>query len=158
VVNEKLVLDGVTQGNRIDAAISKITGYLYNATLSKKAATSAYVYCNMLSGIRTHANGSIQFVLDASVTGATDTDSLDDVCEKMNAVIASWYEAGTPLEVVYELANPYTIQLTPQQLSTLKGMNNVWSDCGSTELSYIADTKLYIDKKIAAIAAALLEQ
>ena len=59
-------------------------------------------------------------------------------------------------EVVYELDEPYTIQLTPQQLDTLHGINNVWSDCGDTTISYVADTKSYIDQKLAAIAAATL--
>lgn len=62
--------------------------------------------------------------------------------------------ALTPMHVVYKIATPYTLQLTPQQLETLKGSNNVWSDTGDTDLTYIVDTKLYIDKKIAAIAAA----
>lgn len=54
------------------------------------------------------------------------------------------------------LAEPYTIQLTPQQLTLLKGTNNVWSSTGQTDLEYIADTKLYINDRIAAIAAAAL--
>ena len=92
--------------------------------------------------------------LPASLTGVSASDTNETVVEKFNAACAELYAAGTPLEVVYELETPYTIQLTPQQLSTLKGINNVWSDCGDTTLSYVADTKMYIDKKIAAIAAA----
>lgn len=55
-----------------------------------------------------------------------------------------------------ELAEPKTIQLTPEQLDMLKGVNNVWSSTGDTDLSYVADTKLYIDQKLAAIAAVAL--
>lgn len=58
------------------------------------------------------------------------------------------YLAENPLTVVYPLAEPYTIQLTPQQLETLKGVNNIWSDAGQTEVTYAADTKLYINRKI----------
>lgn len=64
--------------------------------------------------------------------------------------------APTSGEVVFQLEEPYTIQLPPQQLNVLKGVNNVWSDCGETTLSYIADTKMYIDQKLAAISAAVL--
>lgn len=64
--------------------------------------------------------------------------------------------AGTPVQVVYTLAEPVTYQLTPQQLNTLKGTNNVWSDTGDTDLTYIADTQLYIDNKFSALEAALL--
>ena len=48
---------------------------------------------------------------------------------------------GTPFQVYYPLVNQETIQLTPQQLETLKGLNNVWSDCGDTSIVYCADTK-----------------
>lgn len=62
----------------------------------------------------------------------------------------------TGAQVVYKLAPPITYQLTPQEVKTLKGQNHVWSNAGDVDLTYVADTKLYIDNKIAqAIAAAL---
>lgn len=88
-------------------------------------------------------NNTIYFVLPTNLVGTT--------LETMNA-----YLAENPLTVVYPLAEPYTIQLSPQQLNLLKGINNVWSNCGKTKLVYIADTKKYIDEKIAALAAAQL--
>lgn len=45
---------------------------------------------------------------------------------------------------VYELLTPITIPLTAQQMTTLKGTNNVWSDADSVTVDYIADPKLYI--------------
>lgn len=44
-------------------------------------------------------------------------------------------------------ADGSTVQLTPRQLSTLKGTNNIWSDAGVTEVTYAADTKMYADGK-----------
>ena len=52
--------------------------------------------------------------------------------------------------------DPYTIQLTPQQIETLKYNNTVWSDCGKTRIEYIADTKTYIDNKFNELSTALL--
>ena len=49
---------------------------------------------------------------------------------------------------VYPLATPQTYQLTPQQVNSLLGVNNIWSDVGDVEVEYRADTKLYIDKKV----------
>lgn len=46
-----------------------------------------------------------------------------------------------------------TVQLTPQQMETLKGVNNIWSNAGETTVTYAADTKLYIDRRIAELAA-----
>ena len=53
--------------------------------------------------------------------------------------------------MVYFLATPTTIQLTPQQIDSLLGRNNVWSDSGDVTVEYIADTKLYIQKVMGAI-------
>ena len=57
------------------------------------------------------------------------------------------------VQLVYELATPQTYQLTPTQVALLLGQNNIWADTGDVQsVEYQADTKLYIDKKIAALA------
>ena len=57
--------------------------------------------------------------------------------------------AATPLQVVYPLATPVTYQLTPTEVLSILGTNNVWVDTnGDVECTYIADTKLYIDSKL----------
>ena len=64
--------------------------------------------------------------------------------------IANWKQwlNSNPIQVVYELATPQTYQLTPTEVDTLLGQNNVWSDVGNVYVKYIADTKLYILKVI----------
>lgn len=61
------------------------------------------------------------------------------------------YASGTTptigAEVVYELANPQTYQLTPQQVTLLTGDNNVWSD-GNVTLVYNADIQKWVEKKL----------
>lgn len=47
-----------------------------------------------------------------------------------------------PFTVVYELATPTTVQLTPAEVRTLLGDNNVWSDAGAVEVEYRADPTL----------------
>jgi len=60
------------------------------------------------------------------------------------------------LTCIYKLATPVTYQLTPQEIKTLLGANNIWADAGNTAVTYPADTKLYIDRKITeAVANAL---
>ena len=70
---------------------------------------------------------------------------------KSITALADWkaYLANNPLEVCYELLTPITVQLTAQQMTTLLGQNNVWSDADSVSVDYVADTKLYIAKVIA---------
>ena len=55
-------------------------------------------------------------------------------------------EQGT-IQVLYELAEPIRYPIDPVVLTTLKGINNIWTNAGDVELEYRADTKLYIDGK-----------
>ena len=77
-----------------------------------------------------HTNGSI-IAQDTTYTNVTTFKSA------MNGV-----------QLVYELATPQTYQLTPQQVNTLVGTNNVWSEQGNIELSYhIPITNLLVKRQ-----------
>ena len=54
--------------------------------------------------------------------------------------------AMSGVQLVYDLATPITVQLTPATLSTILGTNNIWADTGDVSVTYRADTTLYIDK------------
>ena len=56
--------------------------------------------------------------------------------------------AMSGVQVVYELATPQTYQLTPTEVRTLLGDNNVWADTGNTDVTYKADIQRYIDKRL----------
>ena len=55
-------------------------------------------------------------------------------------------------QVVYPLTTPITISITSQDIPTLLGENNIYSNCGDVEVDYHADIGLYIDKKISSLA------
>lgn len=59
------------------------------------------------------------------------------------------------LEITYPLATPITYQLTPTEVTTLLGVNNIWADTGDSAVTYRADVGMYVDKRIAALMAAL---
>lgn len=44
-------------------------------------------------------------------------------------------------QLVYELATPQTIQLTPEEVNTLVGENNIWSNAGQVELRIAESTR-----------------
>lgn len=99
-------------------------------------------------------------------TGVKQTDYADFVCDKFNGtttqslvvndayIQTGWlnirvakdeYDTGTAftnwvkengLYVAYELATPTTITLTPHQMSSLLGENNIWADCGDSAVVY----------------------
>lgn len=53
---------------------------------------------------------------------------------------------STGAQVVYELSAPIAYQLTPLEVTTLLGSNNIWADTGDTAVAYRADPTLYIQK------------
>lgn len=64
------------------------------------------------------------------------------------------YLAANPLQVVYLLQTPVSYQLSPTEVKTLLGNNNIWSDTGSVEsLEYRADTGILINKLTNAIVS-----
>ena len=52
--------------------------------------------------------------------------------------------------LAYELATPTTYNLTPTEIKSLYGENNIYANCGSTSVTYRADTTSYIGKIITA--------
>lgn len=49
-------------------------------------------------------------------------------------------------QVVYKPATPITYQLTPTEVATFLGTNNIWADTGDVDVTYRADPKLYIEQ------------
>lgn len=97
------------------------------------------------------ANGKASIALRPDLTVHNTVDA-------WKTYLAEQAAAGAPVQVVYQVSEPYTLQLDPQTLDTLKGCNTVWSDTGNTAVSYVADTKLYIDNKFTALQNAILAQ
>lgn len=112
---------------------------------------------------RKYATGASQtdktcYTLNTTTLMIKDTalTSLED----WTGYLAAQAAAGTPMTIVWRLKPSYykTIQLTPQQLTLLKGNNALWSDTGDTSVTYTADTKMYIDNKFTALQNAILAQ
>ena len=50
-------------------------------------------------------------------------------------------------KLVYPLATPFDIDLTPEVISAIVGTNNVFSDTGDTTVSYKDSIQHYIDQR-----------
>lgn len=46
------------------------------------------------------------------------------------------------MKMLYPLATPQSIQLTPTQVNSLLGVNNIWADSGDLELTYFVNNSL----------------
>ena len=51
----------------------------------------------------------------------------------------------TGAEVVYKLATPTEVSLTPTEITTLYGNNNIWADSGDMAITYVRDTSIAIN-------------
>ena len=117
--------------------------------------------CSHYAGATIYSGNTVQgcYVTSSVSIGATallirPDLSAHNTLDAWKTYLAEQAAAGTPVQVVYELPTPYAIQLEPQTLNMLKGYNNVWSSSGNTAITYVADTKIYIDNAIAAALAA----
>ena len=71
------------------------------------------------------------------------------VKDSQYATASDFKTAMSGVQLVYELATPTTVQLTPTEVTTLLGQNNIWADAGNiVEVEYRADTALYIQKLV----------
>jgi len=85
---------------------------------------------------------------DARVAVRPDLSQITTAAE-METWCGTQYTNGTPFTVVYELATPTTVQLTPTEVKTLLGVNNIWADTGDiTEITIRCDTALYLQKLV----------
>ena len=59
--------------------------------------------------------------------------SFPDIHSKEDAIA---YVNSNPITFIYKLAEPFDIQLTPTQIETLIGDNNIFADTGDIDLTY----------------------
>ena len=87
-------------------------------------------------------------LVDKSITNFA-TSNLVLVRDDSYTDPAVFKTAMSGVQLVYELATPISIQLTPTEVDTLRGDNVIWADCGDiTNCEYRADLKMYIDKVV----------
>lgn len=124
---DKVLVDLGTLNWVYDASVPRLYSTGINSTVSMSqgnsnpidAICSQYVVTSFNDlYARSKRNGTF-------AVGATGTLSIIDT-RYSNA--ADFKTAMNGVQLVYELATPQTYQLTPQQIQTLLGQNNVWSD------------------------------
>ena len=101
---------------------------------------------NMMSSIYTPKQGFWNIAGSDMCVGSGNTYLNISNSTYTNAT--TFKSAMNGVQLVYELATPQTYQLTPQQVNTLVGTNNVWSKQGNIELSYhIPITNLLVKRQ-----------
>lgn len=152
-----------TNSRRFTAAFTTLGWERANTVLSTQnqsnSRCSHATYLTGATGTATPADYRISTdSSDRQAINFYDTQSEFASAAAFNAYLAAQYANGTPVQLYYELATPLEpIQLSPTEIKTLLGGNTVYTDAGAVSVEYVADTKLYIDNKIAELQALVLE-
>lgn len=168
-------LDGTRYGGTLDVTSGTMTVDRVITTalnsLSWEYRTGEYAYSYFASSLDDKKTGSIKMLCSQykTATGGRTTLTSDCMISPYNisnskgiCIRDDAYSDATTfanslagVQLVYELATPIEVDLTPTEISTLLGTNNIFADCGDTTVDYYADTTLFVNKKIAAAVAAL---
>lgn len=118
---------------KLPTASTQVAG-LTCSMLPTVSANSIYIG-ESTTGIGVHLNGQVRVVYPNMPTNVNEFKTA------MNGV-----------QLCYELATPLEYTLTPQEVTTLLGSNNIYADCGDIESAeYLIDTKVYVDSQRVAI-------
>lgn len=150
-----VILDGTeswTYNNRTD--IDNFA-YAYSSVLDSVCNNQGNFYCDKLCPV--YGKITQSYATDKSICNISnaDTSSLLRIKilksllpEESKDGFSSWLSTNH-VNLVYTLATPVTYQLTPVEVTTLLGENTISADTGAVDVTYRADTKTYIDQKIA---------
>lgn len=86
---------------------------------------------NCIWGFCLNVYEQLHIVFDNETVGITE----ELTSSERNTLIKEWL-ATNNLSFILPLKTPITYQLTPQQLATFKGVNNIWSDAENVEVNY----------------------
>ena len=117
-------------------------GYYYQDSAIKGTdANRGEAKCNMFSTVASRSERGM-YVGNATIYFTLVQDTYPTLSDWMTFI------NDTNVQCVLPLAEPIEYTLTPQEVRTFLGQNNIWSDTGDTEVMYRADIQKYIDKKM----------
>lgn len=101
---------------------------------------------NYYTGSSVHYTGIPDLNFAVNISSMSSSPRLI-VVDSGHTSMDDFIEAYGDAKVTLPLREPLSYQLTPTEVKTLLGANNIWSDTGSVaSCEYRADTKLYIEK------------
>ena len=133
------VLTGVLTVDRAEVDLGTLTwskytvaqGTLFRASISDSVSVSSTVAANAICSA---------YPVVAQTSRAEKTLSANlknyDIINSDYSTAADFKTAMSGVQLVYELAEPFTVQLSPTQLRALKGQNNIFADCGDVAVDF----------------------
>lgn len=114
-----------------------IVPYVRKPNLYDEPTSICSVYKPLRTGYVTSLENLDYFIATTGVIYLRDVNYTD---------MTAFTTAVTGQTLVYELAEPITYHLTPTEVKSLLGQNNIWANTGNTSVEYRADTEKYIEK------------
>ena len=144
LISGKLVVDRkYVLGDTLDWAYVSSGAYFYAITSDKEKGYNN-VTCNIYATAQQAGVANLQ---NNQIVGDMN-DTTVYVKDNRYTNATTFKQAMSGTGILYKLATPQTYQLTPQQVNTLVGINNVWSEQGNIELSYhIPITNLLVKRQ-----------
>lgn len=141
-------LDG-TEGIEYQSAYNRFAYTLPSTAVNDSG------FCSHYKKLMTSAPGEDKYIV-IRPEAVYFYDSQYTNADAFNAYLAAQKEAGTPVQVAYQLATPevYALPAAPQ-FTALPDTNTLYCDTGDTEMMFAADTKKYIDSKIETLSTAI---
>lgn len=97
-------------------------------------------------------NTTLNCLLNIGTRVGVNTNNVNDSVFLTKAIYGKtkdeWIALAMDVQIAVELATPYEIQLSPNEVNSLLGTNNIFADTGDTEVEYRADPDLYIQRKM----------
>ena len=154
------VLSGVLRVDRLgldggDLSWAKVDSYNYGNFYVLPTPLASYVTTRptiISSSYKSESNQTASSTNDCyvwirSVSSSNRRIYVKDT-SKASMTAEEFRTAMTGVQFIYELAEPIEIQLTPQEVKSLLGTNNIWANTGNTSVEYCADTEMYIADQI----------
>ena len=98
------------------------------ASVTDRAYGNFNVMCEIYKTTTSTTIGNMQ---NLEIKGSADNDKIIVKDSAYNNDKNAFKQGMNGVQLVYELATPQTYQLTPTQVSSILGVNNIWADTGN---------------------------
>ena len=132
----------VTKRVPVDASTLSWTKYTYGCGADTD---NAVAYTVMSSHYKSIDTGGWDENPDGGIMNIGNAMRINDVAHQPDKTtwenyLAAQTLAGTPVMITYDIATPQTYQLTPTEVKTLLGDNNIFCDTGDVQVTYETGT------------------
>ena len=124
------------------------TNHIFRTTeiVNHKKTSRANYLCSAYLPVNSSVSGTA--MEDKTCKGNSNNGTYLYVRDTDYSDAATFKTSLSGVMLCYEMDELQTLTLTPEQVTTLLGTNNIYADAGSVAVTYRADTGLYIDKRL----------